>query len=92
MDRWEYLTTFLEANVQNVDMVEVLGELEVNDVPVYSPEAMIPDMNKLGAKGWELVHMEPVYVGNKNDVMLHEGSGSRRWTNKYFCVFKRKTL
>lgn len=91
MERWEYLTTILEADTGRVDMVNVLGDLEANDAPVYSPEALMPDLNKLGAKGWELVHMQPVYVGSKNDMLLHEGGGSRRWTNKYFCVFKRKT-
>jgi hypothetical protein len=49
----------------------------------------MPELNRLGAKGWELVHMEPAYVGNNEDILLHEGGGSRRWTNKYFCVFKR---
>jgi hypothetical protein len=90
MEQWEYLTTFLEADRSQVDMVDVLGDLEADETPVYSPEAMMPDMNKLGAKGWELVHMQPVYVGKNNDIMLHEGGGTRRWTNKYFCVFKRK--
>ena len=90
MERWEYLTTFLEADMKNIDMVNVLGELDANELPVYSPEAMMPEMDRLGAKGWELVHMQPVYVGNNYDIMLHEGGGSRRWSNKYFCVFKRK--
>lgn len=90
MERWEYLTTFLEANMENIDMINVLGDLDANELPVYSPEAMMPEMDKLGAKGWELVHMQPAYVGSNNDIMLHEGGGSRRWTNKYFCVFKRR--
>lgn len=90
MDRWEYLTTFLEANMENIDMINVLGDLDANELPVFSPEAMMPEMDKLGAKGWELVHMQPAYVGSNNDIMLHEGGGSRRWTNKYFCVFKRR--
>ena len=90
MDRWEYLTTILEADMSQVDLVNVLGDLDANEIPVYSPEAMMPELDKLGAKGWELVHMEPAYVGSKNDIMLHEGGGSRRWTNKYFCAFKRK--
>jgi len=90
MERWEYLTTFLEANMENIDMINVLGDLDANELPVFSPEAMMPEMDKLGAKGWELVHMQPAYVGSNNDIMLHEGGGSRRWTNKYFCVFKRR--
>ena len=90
MERWEYLTTFLEANIGDVDMVDVLGDLEANEAPIYSPEALMPEMNKLGAKGWEMVHMQPVYVGKNHDIMVHEGGGTRRWTHKYLCVFKRK--
>ena len=90
MKRWEYLTTILEANTENVDIVYTAGDWATDEAPAHTPEAMMPQLDKLGAKGWELVHMEPVYVGKKNDIMLHEGGGSRRWTSKYFCAFKRE--
>jgi len=90
MKRWEYLTTILEADMKNVDTITVTGDWETAEAPAHSPEAMMPQMDKLGAKGWELVHMEPVYAGKKNDIMLHEGGGSRRWTSRYFCAFKRE--
>jgi hypothetical protein len=48
---------------------------------------MIPQLNKLGKEGWELVHMEPVpRVGGKEDVQFDQYS----WSNTYFCVFKRR--
>ncbi|WP_420641646.1 hypothetical protein [Candidatus Leptofilum sp.] len=63
--------------------------IETEELASYSPQLMMPELNRLGAKGWELVHMEPVYVGSNEDVLIEEGGGMRRWTNKYFCVFKR---
>jgi hypothetical protein len=48
---------------------------------------MIPELDELGAAGWELVHMEPVpKVGGKGDVLF---GSVPRWSNDYFCVFKR---
>jgi hypothetical protein len=90
MEQWEYLSRILEADTRNAETTSYLSELEGNEMPIYSPEAMMPELNRLGAKGWELVHMEPAYVGSNNDILMHEGGGSRRWTNKYFCVFKRR--
>jgi hypothetical protein len=87
MEQWEYLTLFLEANKAEADSMAYTIESE--ELASYSPQLLMPELNRLGAKGWELVHMEPAYVGNNEDILMHEGGGSRRWTNKYFCVFKR---
>ncbi len=86
MQKWEYLTRFLEATKTDDSLTL---SAEPHDLASYSPETMMPELDRLGAKGWELVNMQPVYVGRNDDVLLHEGGGSRRWTNKYFCVFKR---
>ncbi|MCP4359704.1 MAG: hypothetical protein GY796_16985 [Chloroflexi bacterium] len=87
MEQWEYLTVFIEAHKEQADIIDYT--LNPEKVAVYSPQALMPELNRLGAKGWELVHMQPAYVGKNEDILVHEGSGSRRWTNKYFCVFKR---
>ncbi|WP_420629710.1 hypothetical protein [Candidatus Leptofilum sp.] len=87
MNQWEYLTQFLEANKSATDSMNFAMEEE--ELASYSPQLLMPELNRLGAKGWELVHMEPVFVGKNEDILMHEGGGSRRWTNKYFCVFKR---
>lgn len=48
---------------------------------------MMPELDKLGEEGWELIHMEPVArVGGKGDILFPAGP---HWTNRYFCVFKR---
>jgi hypothetical protein len=90
MQRWEYLTRFVEADVRNQAMDTMYSELvDVENLPRYSPLAMIPELNRLGEKGWELVHMQPVYIGNNHDVLIQEGGGMKRWATNYFCVFKR---
>jgi hypothetical protein len=55
----------------------------------YSPQRLIPALDAMGDEGWELVHMEPVVVGNNEDVLLLDNTGNRAWTHAYFCVFKR---
>jgi len=90
MEQWEYLPTYLEAQAKNKDIKAFLKEQmpERKKFPRYMAQAMIPELNELGAQGWELVHMEPVPgLGNKGDVKFN-GSGS--WSNVYFCIFKRR--
>ncbi len=84
--RWEYLTCFLQADTS---LPEAHMATLAEDLPRNSPKAMIPQLNELGAKGWELVHMQPVFAGRNEDVLMLEGGGLKRWTSTYFCVFKR---
>ena len=90
MDKWEYLTTCLEARIENKEQRE-WGRARfprLKRPPRFTPESLIPELNRLGEEGWELIHMEPVAkVGGKGDVLVH-GPGFR-WSNRYFCVFKR---
>jgi hypothetical protein len=46
------------------------------------------ELDALDNERWELVHMQPVYVGSNADVLIHSLS-ERMWSNAYFCVFKR---
>lgn len=91
MDQWEYLPTYIRAEINSKELKEYLqGQLpDRKKLPRYAAEAMMPQMNELGRHGWELVHMEPVAdLGRKGDV-LFDGTGSS-WSNVYFCVFKRR--
>lgn len=88
-EKWEYMTLFLEANAASKETKEYLKKTmpNVKRPPRYTPQAMMPDLNKYGDEGWELVHMEPVAdVGKNGDVRFDSG----RWSNHYFCVFKRR--
>lgn len=90
MQKWEYLTTFVEADTEQMDAANIYSELvDAKSLPRHSPMAMIPALNQWGEKGWELVHIQPVHIGSNHDVLMHEGGGMRRWTKTYFCVFKR---
>ncbi len=87
MQQWEYYTTFLEARM---DQVETWSEAMIPDErhPKFSPYAIMPELNRLGRKGWQLMHIEPVIAGKNHDVLLHPNS-MVYWANTYFCVFKR---
>lgn len=89
MQQWEYLTVFLEADA--VREADVLAEMRdwKSGIPEFAPEALMPRMNALGEQGWELVHMQPVRVGQKQDVLAFDTSSGRAWTSTYFAVFKR---
>ncbi|GAB5491561.1 MAG: hypothetical protein Phog2KO_17760 [Phototrophicaceae bacterium] len=88
MEKWEYISTFLEANAKDKQIKEFIQQTFDKKAKRHSPEAMIPELNKLGADGWELVHMEPVpKVGGKQDIQFDP----YKWSNSYFCVFKRLT-
>lgn len=89
MDKWEYFTTLIEANMHKEEVTSS-DEIPPGDHPKYSPHALIPELNAFGAKGWELIHMEPVSVGRNHDVVLPDAQ-SMRWGRHYLCVFKRKT-
>lgn len=88
MQGWEYRTMFVQAEAER-EMAYLLELYSFKEgIPRNTPEAMIPQLNAIGAQGWELVHMEPVVVGRNADVLIHTDNSSK-WTSTYFCVFKR---
>lgn len=89
MEQWEYLPTYIEANAKKKEIRQFLQEQAgVKRPPAYMVESLMPALNRLGAEGWELIHMEPVpKLGSKGDVLF---GGGYRWSNVYFCVFKRR--
>jgi len=84
--RWQYRTLFIYADAERVR--EQLSPFATEELPKYAPQALMPELDALGNEGWELVHMQPVYVGANSDVLIHSLS-ERMWSNVYFCVFKR---
>ena len=90
MQKWEYLSKYIQADMQNKPLDTVYGELiDGDELPRYSPVTIMPELNRLGEKGWELVHIQPVAIGRNHDILVHEGGGARRWATNFFCVFKR---
>ncbi|GAB4518684.1 MAG: hypothetical protein OHK0046_26640 [Anaerolineae bacterium] len=89
MEQWEYMPTYLQAEAKGKDIKEFLRQkFDLKRPPRYMVEALMPELNRLGAEGWELVHMEPVAKLNRKGTVLF-GVGYR-WSNVYFCVFKRR--
>lgn len=93
-DRWEYLTRFMYASVENENALDYFLIQWPGEKPKkYEPETMIPELNALGKQGWELVHMQPIgAVGKNRDVGFVAGEAIPRWSNSYFCVFKRRII
>lgn len=89
MMTWEYYTVYLEANMER-DGVANSAEIPPGDHPRFSPHALMPDLNALGAKGWELIHMQPVDY-TPNTMVKRESAMPWNWGPLYFCVFKRPT-
>lgn len=91
MEQYEYLTTFIVAEAKTKDVKEYLKQQkpEVKNPPRFTPESMMPQLNALGAQGWELVSMTPVAGVGKQGNIRFVGDESR-WSNSYFCVFKRR--
>lgn len=86
MTKWEYWTGILMANSDD-EREYLKGRWPDWDPPKHAPQATIPALNRFGKSGWELVHMQPVYAGNKFDIA--QGGDIRHFANSYFCVFKR---
>jgi hypothetical protein len=90
IERWEYYSCVLQADAHDAETY-----LKVTypdwDPPKYAPQALVPDLNRLGSEGWELVHLQPEVIGKNLDVLkFGSEQDGRMWTNAYFCVFKRR--
>ena len=88
MNQWEYYTTFIDAEMTQVEWQQE-AMIPPGEHPKFSPYALMPELNRLGEKGWELVHIEPVITGRNDDVLVHPNN-MIYWGNTYFCVFKRQ--
>ncbi len=89
MDTWEYFTTTLVTNTE-LTPVPVTDDIPLGTYPRYSVYTLIPQLNKFGSKGWELISLEPVQVGSKGDIRICDSS-SGQWTYTYFATMKRRT-
>ena len=88
MERWEYFTTFISAEMEGVYAADE-PLIPFGDHPTYSPYALIPELNQYGEKGWELVEIRPVIAGRNHDFMVHPNN-MVHWSNTFFCAFKRR--
>jgi hypothetical protein len=92
-ETWEYTSVFVHANIDNDGAREYIKSRwpEWKGPKKYSPETLIPELDRFGMDGWELVSMEPVVVGDHHDIAFMAGlNTTTQWSNIYFCAFKRK--
>lgn len=72
--RWEYRTVILSAQAHEPDTKTYLQKIWPGwEPPRHAPQALIPKLNDLGAEGWELVHMEPVFLDEDANVLIYGG-------------------
>jgi hypothetical protein len=72
--RWEYRTTVFYANAHEPDTKDYLQSVwPAWKPPRHAPQALIPKLNDYGADGWELVHIQPVYLDDEANVLIHGG-------------------
>ena len=90
MEKWEYFTTFLCANIEEPGVREYIQKRWPNwkNLDKYTPETMLPVLNTFGEAGWELLHIEPVALSKDSKVIF--AGEIEVSTNWYFCVFKRR--
>jgi hypothetical protein len=83
--QWEHYIEYIPADIRKLQDREFLtAYFRGQQIPKYVALATIPRLNELGALGWELVHMEPVFLGSNGEVTPTDTG-----THIYFCVFKR---
>jgi hypothetical protein len=116
--KWEYRTVVYYARAQEPETREYLRTLWPNwEPPRSAPQALIPKLNEIGSRGWELVSIQPVFIDEDANVLVEGGPREARaedaitgmikakaripirssnpgyeparYTNAYFCAFKR---
>jgi hypothetical protein len=115
--KWEYRTVIYYAKAHEPETKEYLNTLWPGwEPPRSAPQALIPKLNEIGSRGWELVSIQPVFIDEDANVLVHGGPNRpaqddmitgmikakariptstggtepTRYTNAYFCAFKRQ--
>lgn len=72
--KWEYRSLVLSAQAHDPDTKAYLQSLWPGwQPPRHAPQALIPKLNDYGAEGWELVDIQPVYLDDDANVLIHGG-------------------
>ncbi len=85
--QWEHYVELIEADPQRA-LPFVQQFYSTGGVPAYAIQAIIPRLNDLGQRGWELVQVQPVFVGQNGDIVA-QGGEYKYWSHTYLCAFKR---
>lgn len=89
-EAWEHLIVTLEADAhKHADYLR--SRWPNRTFPVFAPQALIPELDEISKKGWELVALQPVIMGDNGDMhVIGNGGIAGNWTRRYLCTFKRR--
>jgi hypothetical protein len=72
--KWEYRTVIYYAKAHEPETKEFLNTLWPGwEPPRSAPQALIPKLNEIGSRGWELVSIQPVFIDEDANVLVHGG-------------------
>ena len=72
--KWEYRTVVFYAKAHEPETREYLRSIWPGwEPPRSAPQALIPKLNEIGSRGWELVSIQPVYLDEDANVLVHGG-------------------
>lgn len=72
--RWEYRTVILSARAREPEIRTYLESVWPGwNPPLHAPQALIPKLNDYGANGWELIHIQPVFLDEDANVLVEGG-------------------
>lgn len=90
MEKWEYKTMIYNAHIDNLGVREYLAKKYPGWKPSkFAPETMEYDLDKMGEAGWELVAMHSIPGRGDNMDVYYQGELGK-YSNAYFCAFKRR--
>jgi hypothetical protein len=91
-ERWEYTMLLLTANPRE-QQAFFDKYAPGQKVMHYDYRAIIPQLDALGAEGWELVTLVPAVMGDNGDMFMGGGQSPYAaidWAHTYLCTFKRR--
>ena len=89
-EKWEYHTAILHAELDRPGVKDFLARRWSGELPRYTPLALIPELNELGAAGWELIGIQPVLAGDNEDVFIGSRGQTGGWSHSYLCALRRR--
>ena len=69
-DSWEHRIVTLKAEVSQQQREDFEQHHSGQRLPIYSPQALIPQLDTIGKEGWELVSIQPVLIGINGDLAI----------------------
>jgi hypothetical protein len=89
--KWEYRTVLYYAKAHEPETKEFLSSLWPGwEPPRSAPQALIPKLNDMGQRGWELVSLQPVFIDEDANVLVHGGVNTPQQDDMITGMIKAK--